>query len=38
MSARLIDGKALSDTVKAEVAQRVLALKERGLVPGLAVV
>lgn len=38
MTARLIDGKALSDAVKAEVAQRVLALKQRGLVPGLAVV
>lgn len=38
MTARLIDGKALSDAVKAEVAQRVRALKERGLVPGLAVV
>ncbi|HUG58987.1 MAG TPA: bifunctional methylenetetrahydrofolate dehydrogenase/methenyltetrahydrofolate cyclohydrolase FolD [Candidimonas sp.] len=38
MTARLIDGKALSDVVKAEVAQRVLALKQRGLVPGLAVV
>lgn len=38
MTARLIDGKALSDTVKAEVAQRVAALTERGVVPGLAVV
>ncbi|MGP1613807.1 MAG: bifunctional 5,10-methylenetetrahydrofolate dehydrogenase/5,10-methenyltetrahydrofolate cyclohydrolase, partial [Pollutimonas bauzanensis] len=38
MTARLIDGKALADTVKAEVAQRVLALKDRGVVPGLAVV
>lgn len=38
MSAKLIDGKALSDSVKAEVSKRVLALKERGLVPGLAVV
>ncbi|NYT60925.1 bifunctional methylenetetrahydrofolate dehydrogenase/methenyltetrahydrofolate cyclohydrolase FolD [Alcaligenaceae bacterium] len=38
MSAKLIDGKALSDSVKAEVAERVLALKKRGIVPGLAVV
>lgn len=38
MSAKLIDGKALSDSVKAEVAERVLALKEQGVVPGLAVV
>ncbi|RTZ47924.1 bifunctional methylenetetrahydrofolate dehydrogenase/methenyltetrahydrofolate cyclohydrolase FolD [Candidimonas sp. SYP-B2681] len=38
MTARLIDGKALSDAVKADVAHRVLALKQQGLVPGLAVV
>ena len=38
MSARLIDGKALSDTIKAEVAQRVESLKSQGIVPGLAVV
>ncbi|NYT57666.1 bifunctional methylenetetrahydrofolate dehydrogenase/methenyltetrahydrofolate cyclohydrolase FolD [Alcaligenaceae bacterium] len=38
MSASIIDGKALSDTVKADVATRVLALKERGVTPGLAVV
>lgn len=38
MTARIIDGKALSDAVKTEVAKRVAALKEQGLVPGLAVV
>lgn len=38
MSASIIDGKALSDSVKADVAKRVLALKERGITPGLAVV
>ncbi|GAB2904583.1 bifunctional methylenetetrahydrofolate dehydrogenase/methenyltetrahydrofolate cyclohydrolase FolD [Paralcaligenes sp. KSB-10] len=38
MSARLIDGKALSDAIKAEVAQRVESLKSQGVVPGLAVV
>ncbi|HUH87211.1 MAG TPA: bifunctional methylenetetrahydrofolate dehydrogenase/methenyltetrahydrofolate cyclohydrolase FolD [Pusillimonas sp.] len=38
MSARIIDGKALSDTIKAQVAARAGALRERGIVPGLAVV
>ncbi|MGB6106071.1 MAG: bifunctional methylenetetrahydrofolate dehydrogenase/methenyltetrahydrofolate cyclohydrolase FolD [Pusillimonas sp.] len=38
MSARIIDGKALSDAVKTEVGLRVSALKERGITPGLAVV
>src|SRR5690554_2905718 len=38
MSARIIDGKALSDTVRAEVAERVKALSARGIQPGLAVV
>ncbi len=38
MTARLIDGKALSDQIKADVAERVRALKQRGVTPGLAVV
>ena len=38
MTARLIDGKALSDKIKAEVGQRVQVLKQRGVTPGLAVV
>lgn len=38
MTARIIDGKALSDTIKVDVAQRVQALRQRGIVPGLAVV
>ena len=38
MPARLIDGKALSDQIKADVAERVRALKQRGVTPGLAVV
>jgi methylenetetrahydrofolate dehydrogenase (NADP+)/methenyltetrahydrofolate cyclohydrolase len=38
MSARIIDGKALSDTVRQEVGARVQALKQRGIVPGLTVV
>jgi len=38
MTARIIDGKALSDDIKSQVAQRVQQLKSRGIVPGLAVV
>ncbi|HEY9280477.1 MAG TPA: bifunctional methylenetetrahydrofolate dehydrogenase/methenyltetrahydrofolate cyclohydrolase FolD [Eoetvoesiella sp.] len=38
MTARIIDGKALSDAIKAEVAQRVEQLKNKGITPGLAVV
>lgn len=38
MTARIIDGKALSDNVKADVAKRVVELKARGITPGLAVV
>jgi len=38
MTARIIDGKALSDSVKSEVAARVAELKQQGVVPGLAVV
>lgn len=38
MTARLIDGNALSRQLREEVAQRVTALKARGITPGLAVV
>jgi methylenetetrahydrofolate dehydrogenase (NADP+)/methenyltetrahydrofolate cyclohydrolase len=38
MTAQLIDGNALSKTLRAEVATRAAALKARGVVPGLAVV
>ncbi|WP_322994937.1 bifunctional methylenetetrahydrofolate dehydrogenase/methenyltetrahydrofolate cyclohydrolase FolD [Castellaniella sp.] len=38
MSARLIDGKALSAQVRAQVAERVRHLKAQGVTPGLAVV
>ncbi|RZL88198.1 MAG: bifunctional methylenetetrahydrofolate dehydrogenase/methenyltetrahydrofolate cyclohydrolase FolD [Variovorax sp.] len=38
MTAQLIDGNALSRTLRAEVATRAAALKARGGVPGLAVV
>lgn len=38
MTARIIDGKALSDAVRAEVAERVNQLRAQGIQPGLAVV
>ncbi|WP_280154921.1 bifunctional methylenetetrahydrofolate dehydrogenase/methenyltetrahydrofolate cyclohydrolase FolD [Piscinibacter sp. XHJ-5] len=38
MAAQLIDGNALAKKIRAEVAERVAALKARGLQPGLAVV
>ena len=38
MTAQLIDGNALSQQLRSEVAQRAAALKTRGLTPGLAVV
>lgn len=38
MTARIIDGKALSATIKADVAKRVIDLKKKGVTPGLAVV
>lgn len=38
MTARLIDGKALSGQIKADVALRVEQLKSKGVTPGLAVV
>lgn len=38
MTAQTIDGIALSKQLRAEVAQRTLALKARGITPGLAVI
>lgn len=38
MTAQLIDGNALSRQLRADVAQRVQALRNRGLTPGLAVI
>ena len=38
MTAQLIDGNALSRQLRSEVAERALALKARGVTPGLAVV
>lgn len=38
MTARLLDGKALAATIRAEVANDAQAMRRRGIVPGLAVV
>lgn len=38
MSAQILDGKAMSATLREEIAQRVAALKEKGVTPGLAVI
>ena len=38
MSAELLSGKTMSEELRKEIAERVSALKERGLTPGLAVI
>ena len=38
MTAETLDGKALAATIKAELKERVAALAERGIVPGLGTV
>ena len=38
MTARILDGKATASAIKAELAVRVAALRERGVVPGLGTV
>jgi methylenetetrahydrofolate dehydrogenase (NADP+)/methenyltetrahydrofolate cyclohydrolase len=38
MTARVIDGKAMAADIRAEVAERVRALNDRGVTPGLAAV
>ncbi len=38
MTAQLIDGNAISRQLRAEVAQRAVALRARGITPGLAVI
>ncbi|MBR2571885.1 MAG: bifunctional methylenetetrahydrofolate dehydrogenase/methenyltetrahydrofolate cyclohydrolase [Clostridia bacterium] len=38
MSATIIDGKAAAEKVRAGLAERVLRLKQKGIVPGLAVI
>ena len=38
MSAQILDGKVMSNAIKAEIAEKVAALKEQGVTPGLAVI
>ena len=38
MSAQILDGKVMSDELRAEIAKRVAGLKKRGVMPGLAVI
>ena len=38
MSAQLLDGKIMSESLRGEIAQRVAALREKGVTPGLAVI
>ena len=38
MSAEILSGKTMSESLRAEIASRVSALKERGITPGLAVI
>ena len=38
MAAKILDGKAMSEKLRAEIAERVSALKAKGITPGLAVI
>lgn len=38
MTAKILDGKALAATIKADLTERVIALKARGIAPGLGTV
>ena len=38
MTARILDGKAVAAQIRAEVSERVRALAETGITPGLAAV
>ncbi len=38
MAAQILDGKAMSASLRAEITERVAKLKERGVTPGLAVI
>ena len=38
MSAQILDGKAILDTIKGELRERVVALAERGIQPGLGTI
>ena len=38
MSAQILSGKEMSESLRKEIAERVARLKERGVTPGLAVI
>ena len=38
MAAQILDGKVMSASLRAEIAERVQKLKEQGVTPGLAVI
>ncbi len=38
MAASILDGKQMSETIRAEISERVRKLRERGVTPGLAVI
>ena len=38
MTAKIIDGVAVSTEIRTEIAQRVVALRDKGVIPGLAVI
>jgi methylenetetrahydrofolate dehydrogenase (NADP+)/methenyltetrahydrofolate cyclohydrolase len=38
MTAKILDGKAAAAAIKSELAERVAALRERGVIPGIATV
>ena len=38
MTARILDGKTTSAQIRSEVAERVQALSDKGIIPGLAAV
>lgn len=38
MAARLLDGKEMSENLRAKIADRVLVLAQKGIIPGLAVI
>ena len=38
MSAKILDGKIMSAELKAQIAERTQKMKEKGIVPGLAVI
>ena len=38
MAASILDGKQMSETIRAEISERVRKLRERGVTPGHAVI